>query len=133
MHAKVTLKEKVRCVGELLSSKEPFITDIVKKYGGLEEYPDPTTYLAGALASCTLSVIALKADRLKVNIEGIEVMVDLEFSPQHLITKFCIDVVCPQKLSDDVTKELEAASYKCPVLKSLDPAVSKEHTFKWGR
>ena len=55
---------------------QQFVSDMPAAMGGDGSAPNPGWFLRGALASCTASVIAMRAARLGVELEILEVTVD---------------------------------------------------------
>jgi uncharacterized OsmC-like protein len=53
-------------------------TDMPPAMGGAASAPNPGWYLRGAIASCTATVIAMRAARLGITLETLEVTVDSE-------------------------------------------------------
>jgi uncharacterized OsmC-like protein len=54
------------------------LTDMPPAMGGAASAPNPGWYLRGAIASCTATVIAMRAARLGIALETLEVTVDSE-------------------------------------------------------
>jgi uncharacterized OsmC-like protein len=57
---------------------ERFVTDMPPAMGGAASGPNPGWLLRGALASCTATVIAMRAARLGVQLDELEVTVESE-------------------------------------------------------
>ena len=55
---------------------QQFVSDMPKAMGGDGSAPNPGWFLRGALASCTASVIAMRAAKLGIALEILEVTVD---------------------------------------------------------
>lgn len=57
---------------------QPFQSDMPSAMGGKSSAPNPGWYLRSAMASCTATVIAMRAASLGVELSELEVMVDGE-------------------------------------------------------
>jgi uncharacterized OsmC-like protein len=57
---------------------KPFLSDMPSAMGGETSAPNPGWYLRGALASCTATVIAMRAAKLGIELAQLEVTVDGE-------------------------------------------------------
>jgi uncharacterized OsmC-like protein len=60
-------------------------TDMPPAMGGSASGPNPAWLLRGALASCTASVIAMRAATLGIRLEGLEVTVESESDARGLL------------------------------------------------
>ena len=75
MPATARLIEGLRC--EVTGPhKERLVTDMAPAVGGTATGPNPGWLLRGALASCTATVIAMRAAKLGVALESLEVSVE---------------------------------------------------------
>ncbi|MFD0965037.1 OsmC family protein [Pseudofulvibacter geojedonensis] len=130
--SKVTYKGQLRTQSVHLKSGNEIITDAPVDNNGKGEAFSPTDTVATALASCMLTIMGIKANGMKVNIEGAnaEVTKTMGVEPRR-ITK--IDVVFDLPFSfDDKTKTiLEKAAMTCPVLYSIHPDIKKNVVFNW--
>ena len=60
-------------------------TDMPPAMGGAASAPNPGWYMRGALASCTATVIAMRAARLGVTLEALEVTVESDSDNRGLL------------------------------------------------
>src|SRR5258706_16091451 len=75
--ATARLTDGLRC--ELTGPRnERCVTDMPQAMGGNGSAPNPGWLLRGALASCTASVIAMRAARLGISLRELEVTVDTD-------------------------------------------------------
>lgn len=88
--------------------------------GGTNAAPSPTRLLAAALASCTAITIGMYADRKEWDIEGLEVDVDYEGSPESgEAAQFVVNLRLPDHLDDEQTERIKTIAGKCPVHRTL--------------
>jgi uncharacterized OsmC-like protein len=129
---------KVKYIGNLRTEatspnyQEKLHTDVKKIFGGYELHPSPTDLYEVALASCTLSVIGLRANRLNISLEGLRASVDITYSPSHQISKILLTVECSHPIDQRTADALEEAAEHCPVKKVTDPSITIESVFKWN-
>lgn len=130
--SKVTYKGQLRTASIHLKSGNEIITDAPVDNNGKGEAFSPTDTVVTALASCMLTIMGIKANGMKVNIEGAnaEVTKTMGVEPRR-ITK--IDIVFDLPFSfDDKTKTiLEKAAMTCPVMYSVHPDIEKNVVFNW--
>lgn len=127
----IIAEENFRMKGKVGNLSQPFYVDLVKKYGGQEEYPSPTNLLAGALGACIIAVMSLRAKRLGISIVGTSLKVRTEFTPAHQVNKFVLEIHCPTPVDKNTSEELEKAANQCPVHCSIDHKIPQEMEFHW--
>lgn len=116
-----------------LDSKNQIITDAPKDNQGQGQAFSPTDLMSTSLASCMLTIMAMKAKAL--GIEYPEVSVELEKKMQANPRKVAEIVLrfdwkgLEKKISPDQMAQLKDAGMNCPVALSLDPSVVK--TLHW--
>lgn len=82
--ASARLTEDLKC--EVVGPHgERFLTDMPPAMGGTASGPGPGWLLRGALASCTATVIAMRAAKLGVRLESLEVTVESESDNRGLL------------------------------------------------
>jgi uncharacterized OsmC-like protein len=82
--ASARLTEDLKC--EVIGPHgERFLTDMPPAMGGSASGPGPGWLLRGALASCTATVIAMRAAKLGVRLESLEVTVESESDNRGLL------------------------------------------------
>jgi len=88
--------------------------------GGTDAAPSPTRLLAAALASCTAITIGMYADRKEWDIEGLEVDVDYEGSPESgEPARFVVNLRLPEGIDEEQTDRIKTIAGKCPVHRTL--------------
>ena len=123
----------LRTEAQHLDSKNIIITDAPKDNQGQGQAFSPTDLMSTSLASCMLTIMAMKARAL--GIEYPEVSVELEKKMSANPRKVSEIVLrfdwkgLDQKISPQQIQELKLAGLNCPVALSLDPSVVK--TLHW--
>ncbi|MFA7614327.1 MAG: OsmC family protein [Candidatus Caldatribacteriota bacterium] len=112
-----------------LDSGNTIITDAPKDNNGNGEAFSPTDLLSTSLASCMLTIAAMKARSLGVEFQGVQVEIQKKMaaSPRkvsEVVLKFDWNGL-DQKLEPQVLDQLKEAALNCPVALSLDPSVKK--------
>lgn len=116
-----------------LDSKNQIITDAPKDNQGQGQAFSPTDLMSTSLASCMLTIMAMKAKAL--GWEYPDVSVELEKKMQANPRKVSEIVLrfdwkgLDQRLSAEQMATLKEAGMNCPVALSLDPSVVK--TLHW--
>ena len=132
-HMQINYLGSFRTQATHLDSKNQILTDAPKDNQGNGEAFSPTDLLSTALASCMLTIMAMKARSL--NLDFGEVAVGLEkrmaSSPRkvgEIVLHFDWKGL-DQRLSQEEMAQLKQAGLNCPVYLSLDPSVVK--TLHW--
>jgi len=126
---------KVVYVGDLrtealhLDSKNVMKTDAPKDNQGRGEAFSPTDLLCSSLASCMLTIAAMKGRSLGIELQGVEIEVQkiMGSSPRkvsEVVLRFDWRGV-DQKISPEELAALKEAALNCPVALSLDPQIKK--------
>ncbi len=116
-----------------LDSKNQIITDAPKDNQGQGQAFSPTDLMCTSLASCMLTIMAMKAKAL--GLEFPDVAVELEKKMQASPRKVSEIVLrfdwkgLDRKVSPDQLAQLKEAGMNCPVALSLDSSVVK--TLHW--
>jgi putative redox protein len=116
-----------------LDSKNVIHTDAPKDNQGKGEAFSPTDLMCTSLASCMLTIMAMKARSLGIETQGVSIEVEkkMQASPRkvaEIVLKFDWKGL-DQRLSGSQLEELKQAALTCPVALSLDPSVKK--TLVW--
>lgn len=109
-------------------------TDAPKDNEGKGEYFSPTDLLAASVASCMLTVMAIAAQKIGIELKDATADVEktMASQPSRRIGKLIIRIRCPH-LVDSVSREkIEKAALHCPVHASLHPEIKQEIDFIWG-
>lgn len=99
-------------------------TDAPKDIGGDASAFSPTDMVAGALAACVLTTMAMWAERHGLELTGITAHVEKEMqtSPRR-IARLPVTVTLPASVPADLRPALERVGHLCPVHASLHPDV----------
>ncbi len=132
MTSKVTYTGKLRTTCEHIRSGDIFITDAPIDNNGLGEAFSPTDTIATGFASCILTIMAIKANGLKIDLSGATAAVTkhMAVNPRR-ISKIEVDLSLPKHISEKNRKVLINSANTCPVHYSLHPDIVKEITFNW--
>ncbi len=107
-------------------------TDAPKDIGGEASAFSPTDLVAGALASCVLTTVAMYAERNGLELTGITAHVGKEMTPApRKIGHLPLVVHLPASVTEEMRPKLEHAAHTCPVHASLHPDVDAPITFHY--
>lgn len=129
----VTYQGDLRSEATHHDSKNMIMTDAPKDNQGKGEAFSPTDLMSTSLASCMLTIAAMKARTLGIEMKGVEVQVEkkMQASPRkvaEIVLRFDWKGL-DQKISQEHLLLLKEAAMNCPVALSLDPSVKK--TLHW--
>jgi len=132
MTSKVVYRGDLRTEAVHLQSGSEIITDAPVDNHGKGEAFSPTDTVATALASCMLTVMGIKAEDLKLTLNGTsaEVTKTMATNPRR-ISKVEIKITFPETYSEKSRKVLENTAKTCPVLESLHPDMEKIISFNY--
>ena len=128
----------VRYLGELrtssmhMQSGTEILTDAPTDNQGKGEAFSPTDTVANSLATCMITIMAIKARDMDLELKGTTAEVNKVMAAEprrisEIHVTFQMNIV-----ADDKTKTiLERAAMTCPVFFSLHPDIKKEITFNW--
>ncbi len=132
MTSKVTYNGDLRTECVHLKSGNSFVTDAPIDNNGLGQAFSPTDTVATGLASCILTMMGIKANGLKLNLEGSRADVTKHMaSDPRRIAKIEVDLSLPSHISEKDRKILIHTANTCPVHFSLHPDIEKEISFNW--
>ncbi|AMA48766.1 MULTISPECIES: OsmC family protein [Flavobacterium] len=130
--SKVTYLGALRTSSVHLNSGSEIISDAPIDNHGRGEAFSPTDTVANALASCMLTIMAIKAQEMELEILGstAEVTKIMGTEPRriaeiHIVFSMSIDS------NEKVKTILERTAMTCPVFYSLHPDIKKEIIFNW--
>lgn len=94
----------------------------------------PTDLLLASAASCALTLMGIRADMLKVSLQGLKAKAskEMQLSPRR-VGSMKIEISCESDFDAAIKEKLEDAAKTCPVHRSLHPDISLEMTFFWGQ
>ena len=132
MTSKITYLGNLRTVSKHLLSGTEILSDAPLDNNGKGEAFSPTDLVANAAGSCMMTIMAIKARDLNINIEGstVEVTKIMQAEPRKIAR---IEIIINMAIAtDDKTKTiLERTAMNCPVLLSLNPNIEKDITIHW--
>ena len=133
MTSKVIYKGALRTEVTHLRTGNTIITDAPLDNKGKGQAFSPTDLVATALASCMLTIMGIKADEMKINIEGAsaEVKKIMASSPRR-ISQVKVVINIPVYTDVKTKKILQKAALTCPVEKSLSDSMIRDVKFNWG-
>ena len=116
-----------------IDSKNQIITDAPKDNQGNGEAFSPTDLLCTSLATCMLTIMAMKARALKIDFGEVEVKLEKKMTPApRKVAEIVLDFDwqgLDQRLNSEQMEQLKEAGLNCPVYLSLSPEVKK--TLHW--
>lgn len=103
---------------------ETIRTDLPPDNGGQGRLFSPTDLLAGALASCIITIIAKMAERDGQDLKGMRIETDkiMAASPRR-VAEFVLDITFPPHFTQAQKDRYAAAVNACPVHRSLHPDI----------
>jgi uncharacterized OsmC-like protein len=132
MTSKVTYLGDLRTTSVHLQSGTTILSDAPKDNHGKGEAFSPTDFVANALGSCMVSIMAIKSKDLSIDLinSTVEVTKIMQAEPRK-IAKIIIIINIPISVNEKNKTILERSAMHCPVLLSLHPDIEKEVTFNW--
>jgi putative redox protein len=126
---KVNYLGSLRTEATHLDSGNKIITDAPKDNQGNGEAFSPTDLMSTSLASCMLTIAAMKARELGIVFEKVTVEVEkkMQAAPRRvseIVLRFDWNGL-DQKISPSQLQTLKEAALNCPVALSLHPSVMK--------
>ena len=128
----------VRYLGELrtssmhLQSGTEILTDAPTDNHGRGEAFSPTDLVANSLATCMISIMAIKSKDLDLELKGstAEITKIMQAEPRKIAR---IEVILNMAIatSDKNKTILERSAMTCPVFLSLHPDIEKVISFNW--
>jgi uncharacterized OsmC-like protein len=132
MTSKVTYLGDLRTSSEHIQSGTIILSDPPVDNNGRGEAFSPTDLLANALGSCMMTIMAIKARDLNIDLTNstVEVSKFMQTEPRKVSR---IGIVMNMNIAlDDKNKIiLERTAMNCPVLLSLNPDIEKDIVINW--
>ncbi|HEU4496118.1 MAG TPA: OsmC family protein [Flavobacterium sp.] len=132
MTSRVTYLGDLRTKSVHLQSGAEILSDAPTDNHGRGEAFSPTDTVANALGSCMISIMAIKARDMNLDLTGSTVDVTKIMQPEpRKIAK--IEIVMNMSVAADEKTRiiLERTAMNCPVLLSLNPDIEKAASFNW--
>ena len=132
MTSKITYLGDLRTSSIHLQSGTEILSDAPTDNNGKGEAFSPTDLVANALGSCMMTIMAIKAKDLDVDLVGstIEITKVMNADPRR-IGKIIVDIKMAVTATEKEQTILERAAMTCPVFLSLHPEIQKEISFSW--
>lgn len=132
MTSKVTYLGNLRTSSVHLQSGSEILTDAPTDNNGKGAAFSPTDLLANALGTCMMTIMAIKARDMKIELAGSTVGVTkiMKAEPRK-IARLEITMDLTAKLDQKDKTILERTAMNCPVLLSLNPDIEKDITINW--
>lgn len=94
----------------------------------------PTDLFAASLGMCVLTMMSIKAEKLKIDIKGtsVDVTKEMHTTPPYAAKSFKIAVCSPHTFEPNITDQLVAFGKACPVHHSIHPDIDVDLSFTWG-
>lgn len=133
MTSKVFYQGNLRTKCIHLKSGNEIITDAPVDNFGKGEAFSPTDSVATALASCMITVMAIKANQLNIEFKNIssDVKKIMSSNPRR-ISEIRIVINLPINVSLKEKVILEKAGDNCPIHNSLDPRLKRVVKYNWA-
>jgi uncharacterized OsmC-like protein len=115
-----------------LQSNSEIITDAPVDNHGKGQAFSPTDLVATALASCMLTVMAIKAESMQIELAGTSATVTKYMNAEpRRIGRIEVQVRLNQNYDDKTKKILEKTALTCPVTQSLHPDLQQSIEFTY--
>ena len=132
MTSKITYLGDLRTSSIHLQSGTEILSDAPIDNNGKGEAFSPTDLVANATGSCMMTIMAIKAKDLNVDLIGttVEVTKIMQTEPRKIAR---LEIIMNMSIAtDEKTKTiLERTAMNCPVLLSLNPDIEKDITINW--
>lgn len=111
-----------------------FTTDAPTDNQGKGEFISPTDLLAASIGSCIATIMGISAKNRNIDLKGMKISVTKEMikEPVRRIGKLYVDIVFPNKLSDEEFDIFAKIVKTCPVTKSLHPDIELITNFSFA-
>lgn len=111
-------------------SKQSLSTDAPLDNNGRGESFSPTDLVASALATCTLTVMSIVAERDGVDMKGATAHVEKHMADNpRRIARLPVTIKLPNTVPLEYRRKLEVVARACPVHKSLHPDIDSPIEF----
>ncbi|WP_395047953.1 OsmC family protein [Flavobacterium sp.] len=132
MTSRITYLGDLRTSSIHLQSGTEILSDAPIDNNGKGEAFSPTDLVANATGSCMMTIMAIKARDLNVDLIGttVEVTKIMQAEPRKISR---LEIIMNMSIAtDEKTKTiLERTAMNCPVLLSLNPDIEKDITINW--
>jgi len=128
-----TYNGELRTLARHIQSGSVIVTDAPVDNKGKGQYFSPTDLVAGALGSCMLTIIGIKAEEHGFNINGTKAAITkVMASNPRRVSEIIIVFTFPSNNYTEKEKQLIINSARtCPVAKSIHPDIKQSLTFNF--
>ena len=132
MTSTITYLGDLRTTSTHLQSGTEILSDAPTDNNGKGEAFSPTDLVANAAGSCMMTIMAIKARDMNVDLIGttLEITKVMQAEPRK-IGRIIIVMNIPITVDEKTKTILERTAMNCPVLLSLNPDIEKEITINW--
>lgn len=134
MTANIIYKGNLRTLATHLQSQTSIETDAPTDNQGMGARFSPTDLLATSLGCCMITIMAIKARDMQIDLEGTEIEITkiMKSEPRRVGT-IVVSFQFPTTLGLDTKQQtiLENAARHCPVAKSIHPEIIQDVSFNW--
>lgn len=132
MTSKITYLGDLRTSSIHLQSGSTILSDAPTDNHGKGEAFSPTDLVANALGSCIMTIMAVKAQSMDIELKGttIEVTKIMQSEPRR-IAKILIKMYMNIAADEKTKTILERTAKSCPVYLSLNPDIEKDIEINW--
>ncbi len=129
--SKVIYKGELSTIATHIKSGTELITDAPIDNNGLGRSFSPTDLLATALGSCMVTIMGIRANESKLNIEGTAITITkvMGANPRKVSEVKVEFEIVDRGLTDLNRKVLEKAALTCPVALSLSESLKQTVSF----
>ncbi len=132
MTSKITYLGNLRTESEHIQSGSKIFTDAPLDNNGKGEAFSPTDLVANALGACMFTIMAIKAETMKIDLSQSTATVTkvMGVNPRRIVA---IQITFEMNFEADkkIKTILEKTAMNCPVHASLHPEIKKEIIFNW--
>src|SRR5271170_5536733 len=130
----IVYRGQLRCEATRGPSGVQLLTDAPKDNMGEGASFSPTDLVGTALGTCMMTIMAMSAERMELDLTGstVHVTKEMSSSPPRRIAKLGVQFTIPAPTTDEQRQKLKNAAMTCPVHKSLHPDVEIAVNFNWS-
>lgn len=123
---------ELRTTSTHIASAETIITDAPVDNQGKGQAFSPTDMVANSLATCMLTIMAIKANSMGIELKGAQANVTkvMQADPRR-ISAIEIEFTMGVHVDERSKLILERSAITCPVYLSLHPEIEKNIQFTW--
>ena len=130
----IAYQGELRCAATHMPSGTVLVTDAPTDNHGKGESFSPTDLVATALGSCMMTVMAIVANSMGLDLTGTTVVVKktMMAKPHRRIASLEVAFNVPHVVDEATQQKLIAAAKSCPVHHSLHADIAMPISFHWA-